>query len=370
MTDSMVREALEPFAKVARYMFVSGHCGGASPKDFPLKWNVHLDIGPSNFSPQQGAPLLTVADFQRASEALAALASEPGVSGDAARLVDVIDARIQGRHVCHINSGEWLILSHAICARLSRQQPAGEAGRQPDATTLAACIKCVEENGDYLGIHSSRIVEKLRALGTFSPASTPQPANPNAMRDERSGTKLTLDNDEQVFFYEQDFYVLSNFSAFTVQWKGLRFDTSEAAYHWEKFPGQERAGLRDEIWTARSAHEAFKIAERNKAWRRQDWDVVKVDIMADILRAKAGQHEYVRRKLLETGNRVLIENSWRDDFWGWGSNRDGLNMLGRLWMDVRAELHALNPAPSSVAHVDETCGGKEQKPSPSPQTEG
>jgi hypothetical protein len=44
-----------------------------------------------------------------------------------------------------------------------------------------------------------------------------------------------LDNERQVFFYEQDFYVLSNFSAFTLQWKGHRFDTSEAAYHWEKF---------------------------------------------------------------------------------------------------------------------------------------
>ncbi|WP_411543268.1 NADAR domain-containing protein, partial [Escherichia coli] len=47
---------------------------------------------------------------------------------------------------------------------------------------------------------------------------------------------------------------------------------------------------------------------------------------------RADQHEYVRRKLLATGNRCLIENSWRDDFWGWGPNRDGKNMLGTLWM--------------------------------------
>ena len=149
---------------------------------------------------------------------------------------------------------------------------------------------------------------------------------------------LKLDTDTQVFFYEQDFYVLSNFSAFTVRWKGLRFDTSEAVYHWEKFPGDARAGLRDEIWTAPSAHEAFKIAERNKAWRREDWDAVKVKIMGEILRAKADQHEYVRRKLLATGDRLLIENSWRDDFWGWGPNRDGKNMLGKCWMQVRADL--------------------------------
>ena len=152
-----------------------------------------------------------------------------------------------------------------------------------------------------------------------------------------------LDTENEVFFYEQDFYVLSNFSAFTLYWRGLRFDTSEAAYHWEKFTDQDGAlvdvrAIRHAILTAPSAHEAFKIAERNKAHRRPDWDDVKLEIMLNILREKVAQHEYVRRKLLATGDRCLIENSWRDDFWGWGPNRDGKNMLGTLWMRVRAEL--------------------------------
>lgn len=147
-----------------------------------------------------------------------------------------------------------------------------------------------------------------------------------------------LDTESEVFFYEQDFYVLSNFSAFTLLWKGIRFDTSEAAYHWEKFPGARSVEIRNAIRFAPSAHEAFKIAESNASLRRQDWNSVKVGIMLDILRAKAEQHEYVRRKLLATGNRTLIENSWRDGFWGWGSNRDGQNMLGKLWEQVRDEL--------------------------------
>lgn len=148
-----------------------------------------------------------------------------------------------------------------------------------------------------------------------------------------------LDNDTQVFFYEQDFYVLSNFSAFTLLWEGEPFYTSEAAYHWEKFRSTDIATANN-VRFARSAHEAFKLAEHNKHLRRSDWDDVKVDIMRDILRAKADQHEYVRRKLLATGDRELVEDSWRDDFWGWGPNRDGKNMLGKLWMEVRAELRA------------------------------
>lgn len=147
-----------------------------------------------------------------------------------------------------------------------------------------------------------------------------------------------LDNDKQVFFYEQDFYVLSNFSAFAIIWAGLRFATTEHAYHWEKFSGIDN-NIALLIRRAPSAHEAFKIAERNKGLRRPDWDAVKVDIMRDLLRAKAKQHEYVGRKLLATGDRELIEDSWRDDYWGWGPNRDGKNMLGKIWMEVRAELH-------------------------------
>lgn len=147
-----------------------------------------------------------------------------------------------------------------------------------------------------------------------------------------------LDTSRLVFFYEHDFYVLSNFASFRLAWKGLDFDTSEHAYHWEKF--KEDAELRHRIRLARSAHDAFKLAEKFRDKRRPDWDSVKVDIMREILREKANQHEYVRRKLLATGDRELIEDSWRDDFWGWGPNKDGQNMLGRLWMEIREEIRA------------------------------
>ena len=151
-----------------------------------------------------------------------------------------------------------------------------------------------------------------------------------------------LDTPQRVRFYERDFYVLSNFSAFSIKWQGRRFPTSEHAYHWEKFePGtrNERGEfVRDRILEAASAHEAFKLAESWKSLRRDDWDSVKVGLMRAILYAKASQHEYVRRKLLATGARELVEDSWRDDFWGWGPNRDGKNMLGRLWMEVRDQI--------------------------------
>lgn len=151
-----------------------------------------------------------------------------------------------------------------------------------------------------------------------------------------------LDTDTQVFFYEQEFYVLSNFSSFTLNRGGRRFDTAEAAYHYEKFTGEgeTQTFIRTEIRNAPSAHEAFRLAQEFKAQRRPDWDDVKVDIMRDILRAKVKQHPYVLQKLMQTGNRELIEDSWRDSEWGWGPNKDGKNLLGKLWMEIREELRA------------------------------
>lgn len=151
-----------------------------------------------------------------------------------------------------------------------------------------------------------------------------------------------LDTPERVCFYEQDFYVLSNFSSFNLVWKGYAWPTSEHAYHGEKFT---HVPFKMQILGAPSAHEAYQIAAKLKPQRRADWDEVKVDLMREILHAKVHQHAYVKKKLLATGDRELVENSWRDDFWGWGPNRDGQNMLGKLWMDVRAELRASDYKP-------------------------
>jgi len=148
-----------------------------------------------------------------------------------------------------------------------------------------------------------------------------------------------LDTDNEVYFYEQEFYVLSNFSAFSLMWRGLRFDTSEAAYHWEKFPHLPQ--LQEEIRLAPSAHDALLIARNRRDEQRADWDDVKIRVMYKILQEKVAQHPYVRRKLLETGTRTLIEDSWRDGFWGWGEKKDGQNMLGKLWMEIRNKEQAI-----------------------------
>ena len=170
------------------------------------------------------------------------------------------------------------------------------------------------------------------------------------------GSNHKRDTDTHVFFYEQEFYVLSNFSAFQVQWQSIEHSnhstmwhqTAEHLYHYLKFrysDGQDSEqigkiiGVKHRIFNAKSAHDAFRIAQENKHMRRPDWDAIKVRTMKSIITAKACQHEYVYRKLMQTGTRILVEDSYRDDFWGWGENKNGRNVLGNLWMEVRDDFN-------------------------------
>ncbi|HUX80469.1 MAG TPA: NADAR family protein [Alphaproteobacteria bacterium] len=146
-----------------------------------------------------------------------------------------------------------------------------------------------------------------------------------------------LDTDKAVFFYEQEFYVFSNFSAFQILWAGISFPTSEHAYQWMKFNKISYTDVKEKIRYATSAHEAFKIAQENDSFAVPHWKEIRVGVMETILRTKLSQHPYVQKKLRETGDREIIENSWRDSFWGWGPNKDGENMLGKLWMKIRAD---------------------------------
>lgn len=140
-----------------------------------------------------------------------------------------------------------------------------------------------------------------------------------------------------VGFYEREFYCFSNFSSFAVRWKGRLWQTSEHAYQASHF-FETSPKLVEKIFKAKCAHEASKIANMNANKAPRDWEEKKVAIMEDIVRHKLKQNPYVLHKLLQTGNRKIIEDSPKDDFWGWGEKRNGRNELGKIWMKLREEV--------------------------------
>lgn len=142
---------------------------------------------------------------------------------------------------------------------------------------------------------------------------------------------------ENVGFYEREFYVFSNFSSFQVEWRGRLWQTSEHAYQASHF-FETAPKLVEEIFKVKSAHEAFKIAKANADKIPDNWEEVKVGIMEDIVRNKLKQNPYIMHKLLQTGDRLIVEDSPKDDCWGWGLNKDGRNELGKIWMKLREEI--------------------------------
>ncbi len=138
-------------------------------------------------------------------------------------------------------------------------------------------------------------------------------------------------------FYPREFYPFNNFSSFQVDYANRRWPTSEHAYQASHF-FETAPELVEEIFDARSAHDAYKIAKANSHRAPENWDDVKVDIMYEICRLKLLQNPYVQQKLELSGDLDIVEDSPKDDFWGWGPNRDGRNELGKIWMRLRSEL--------------------------------
>jgi hypothetical protein len=83
-----------------------------------------------------------------------------------------------------------------------------------------------------------------------------------------------------------------------------------------------------------------KIArgDNDKRTRREDWADVKDDIMYLALKAKYTQHDDLKKLLLSTDDKELVENTSVDSYWADGGDGSGKNMLGKLLMKVRGEI--------------------------------
>ena len=133
--------------------------------------------------------------------------------------------------------------------------------------------------------------------------------------------------------FEGEYEFLNNFYEVPVQYEGVKYRSSEAA-----FQASKSLNLAErESFSAMPPDEAKRAGYRVKL--REDWEEVKVSVMEEVLRAKFTQNPELMEKLSATGQALLVEgNDWRDTFWGFDVNLGyGVNMLGQLLMKIRAE---------------------------------
>lgn len=138
-------------------------------------------------------------------------------------------------------------------------------------------------------------------------------------------------------YYETSYFCLHNFSAHAIELDGIVYPTAEHAFHAMKF---DDTVLRKQIIACPSPIEAFKLGKKLKPHRRPDWDEIKVDTLAHIIRSKANQNIDVKEVLLSSGDEEIVEINPNDDFWGSGKDGNGQNHTGKILMKIRDELRA------------------------------
>lgn len=171
----------------------------------------------------------------------------------------------------------------------------------------------------------------------------------------QSGRVFTYYRRTSVLFRKTkgEFGGLSNMAAgFSLEVNGTTVRTSEALYQACRFP--HRPELQRQIIEQRSPMTAKMVGKPYTHDSRRDWDSVRVEIMRWCLRVKLAQNwEKFSKLLLATGDRPIVEDSRRDDFWGAirvdSEILSGMNILGRLLVELREQLKC-DPRP--LMHVE------------------
>lgn len=142
---------------------------------------------------------------------------------------------------------------------------------------------------------------------------------------------------------------LSNMAAgFPLVINGVRIRTSEALYQAFRFP--DFPEIQELILREASPMTAKMQSKTHIGKTRPDWEEVKVQVMRWCLRVKLCQNwEKFTDALTETGEMPIVEFSTIDSFWGAAPTPDGahlvgINVLGRLLMELRSLLNGPNPA--------------------------
>jgi ribA/ribD-fused uncharacterized protein len=131
---------------------------------------------------------------------------------------------------------------------------------------------------------------------------------------------------------------LSNFWPAEVEFEGITYPTAEHAYQ----SGKTLDRVERRRIASLPTPEAAKRAGRALVVR-PDWESAKFDVMERCVRDKFTRNPGLAAKLVATGDAYLEEgNTWNDRVWGVYQGQ-GENRLGKILMQVRAELRRPQP---------------------------
>lgn len=132
--------------------------------------------------------------------------------------------------------------------------------------------------------------------------------------------------------FRGDYSFLSNFYPCKIEYEGLTYNSVEAAYQASKVSSpSERL-----VFVGLDARSAKLLSKKYPPHPSFD----RVSVMSELLRLKFYDPVLARKLKLTEPHELVEGNYWHDNFWGncgcgQCKNIPGINMLGKLLMDVR-----------------------------------
>jgi ribA/ribD-fused uncharacterized protein len=126
-----------------------------------------------------------------------------------------------------------------------------------------------------------------------------------------------------------------------IELEGVVYPTVEHAYQCSRYTDQK---IKNEILSARSPVKAWEVSCKYKHLQIPEFkdSEYKIDIMKKLMKIKALQHDEVKKALMDSGDLEIVKKILTypsgDGFWDIGEDGKGLNQMGRIWMEIRAEL--------------------------------
>ena len=141
-------------------------------------------------------------------------------------------------------------------------------------------------------------------------------------------------------FYSKtpEYRELSNLFPSPFEIDGKTWQSVEHYFQAMKFASNPE--YQEQIRLAKTPTTAKQLGSTKEKPIRADWDSYREEVMKKAVRAKFTQNEALKKLLLETGDRPLVEANPTDSYWGYGRTKQGKNRMGILLMELRSVLRA------------------------------
>lgn len=138
---------------------------------------------------------------------------------------------------------------------------------------------------------------------------------------------------EDYVFYKKDSHEFSAFHPSEIIIDSKSWPSPEHYFQAMKYSGIDESYV-EKIRVSDSPSKAYRLAWSRDDIRK-DWDSIRDGVMKKAMLAKFIQHGSMWDMLDKTGGSYIIQRCPKDKYWGDGYPGAGVNMLGKILVEVR-----------------------------------